>query len=155
MRGKLDKFDKKDMEILRELRENCNLSVKKLALKLRMHPNTALQRIKRLEKLKIIKGYRADIDFTRLGYGFHAIVMLRSPEPETVKGSKTDELILKIPEVESLYRMTGENDWMIVVRALNRKHFMEVLEKIQETGKKTISYVILDTVKYPFEFDPL
>jgi len=155
MRGEVEKFDKKDMEILRELRENCHLSVKKLASKLRMHPNTALQRIKRLEKIGIIKGYRADIDFTRLGYGFHAIVMLRSPEPETVKGSGTDEKILKIPEVESLYRMTGENDWMIVVRALNRKNFMEILERIQETGKKTMSYVILDTVKYPFEFNPL
>ena len=61
------KFDKKDLEILRALRENCHVSVKKLAAKLKMHPNTALQRIKRLENERVIRGYRANIDFAKVG----------------------------------------------------------------------------------------
>ena len=149
------KFDKKDLEILRALRENCHVSVKKLAAKLKMHPNTALQRIKRLEKEGAIRGYRANINFNVLGYDYHAAVMLKSREPETIKESKTDNILLKIPEVEGLYRMTGENDWLIIVRAQSRKHLMDVLQKIQETGKKTSTYVILETRKYPFEFNPL
>ena len=81
--------------------------------------------------------------------------MLRSAEPETVRGSKIDDMMIKIPEVEALYRMTGENDWAAVVRARNREHFMDVLQKIQKTGKKTITHVILATSKHPFEFNPL
>ena len=62
------KVDAVDLMILRELRTDCKRPMRELAHKLRMHPNTLLQRIKRLEKSKIVRKYHADIDYKSLGY---------------------------------------------------------------------------------------
>ncbi|MEM4360149.1 MAG: Lrp/AsnC family transcriptional regulator [Candidatus Bilamarchaeaceae archaeon] len=156
MQEKTVKIDKKDIEILKELRENCRNSVKNIAVKVKMHPNTILQRIKRLERLGVIRGYKADINFRKIGYDFHALVMLRSKKPEVVKDEETVKKLLRIAEIESLYVLTGESDWAVVVRAIDREHFMNVLNRIQEeTQLRTITSVILHTHKYPYEFNPL
>jgi Lrp/AsnC family leucine-responsive transcriptional regulator len=155
MEEKSVKIDKKDIEILAEMRRNCRVSVKTIAIKTKMHPNTVLQRIKRLEKEGIIRGYRADVNFRKIGYDFHALVMLKSNEPQTIKDEGTNRKLLQIPEVEAVYAVTGENDWAVLVRARDREHFMHVLQEIQGTGKKSTTYIILVTERDPFGFNPL
>ena len=94
-----NKVDSIDLMILRELREDCKRPVRELAQKLRMHPNTLLQRIKRLEQSKIVRRYHADIDYKALGYDMHAIVMIKIK-----RSGLEDEDLLKdvamIPEVQ-------------------------------------------------------
>lgn len=151
-----NKVDSIDLMILRELRNDCKRPVRELAQILHMHPNTLLQRIKRLEKSKIIRRYYADIDYKALGYDMHAIVMIKIR-----KSGLEDENLLKgvaqIPEVQSLYAVTGSADCVAVIKAKSRDDLVRVLTRIQSEKAvlRTISYLVLVTYKESYEFNPL
>lgn len=151
-----NKVDTVDLMILRELRDDCKRPMRELAQKLRMHPNTLLQRIKRLEKSKIIRRYHADIDFKALGYDMHAVVMIKIR-----KSGLEDETLLKhvvaLPEVQSLYAVAGSADCVAVIKAKNRDDLVRVLQAIQvePAVSRTTSYLVLVTYKESFQFNPL
>ncbi len=151
-----NKVDAVDLMILRELRDDCKRPMRELAQKLRMHPNTLLQRIKRLEKSKIVRKYHADIDYKALGYDMHSVVMIKIK-----KRGLEDENLLKevaeLPEVIALYAVTGGADVIAIVKAKDRDGLLEVLKTIQsqKTVLRTTSYLILVTYKEAYQFNPL
>jgi Lrp/AsnC family leucine-responsive transcriptional regulator len=151
-----EKLDDTDLMILRELRENCKQPVKELAKSLRIHPNTLLQRIKKLEKQKVIIKYTAEVDFRKLGYDLHAIIM-----GEVRKGRAGDQAqlaeITKMPQVQYLYAVTGAYDVILSVRVRNRDELVSVLGKIGEHPivEKTMTHMVLFSYKHPYEFNPL
>ena len=150
------KVDAVDLMILRELRTDCKRPMRELANKLRMHPNTLLQRIKRLEKSKIVRKYHADVDYKALGYDMHAVVMIKIK-----KSGLEDENLLRevaaLPEIVSLYAVTGVCDCIAIVKAKNRDALLSILKKIQSQNSvlRTTSYLILLTYKEEFQFNPL
>jgi DNA-binding Lrp family transcriptional regulator len=151
-----NKVDTLDLMILRELRDDCKRPMRELAQKLRMHPNTLLQRIKRLEKSKIVRKYHADIDYKELGYDMHAVVMIKIK-----KSGLEDENLLKhitaLPEIQSLYAVAGGADCVAVVKAKNRDDLVRILTKIQTEPAvlRTTSYLVLVTYKESYQFNPL
>jgi DNA-binding Lrp family transcriptional regulator len=153
MKGTIDSMD---LMILKELQENCKRPIRELAEKLNIHSNTLLQRIKRLEKSKVIRKYRADIDYHYLGYDMHAIVMIKIR-----KSGLEDDYLLKdvssIPEVESLYAVTGSTDCIAVVREKNMDDMVRVLRAIQlqKPVMRTTSYFVLVRYKESYQSNPL
>lgn len=151
-----EKIDRMDSLLLRELRENSKSPMRELAKTLQVHPNTVLQRIKKLEKNKVIKGYQAKVDYRKLGYDVHAIVTIKIRKA----GLEKDDLlgdVKNMPEVEALYATTGAADVVAMVHAKNRDHLVKVLKKIQTQTDvmRTVSHIILVSYKRPGEFNPL
>lgn len=151
----MNKIDETDMEIIAELAENSKMSTKILARKLGVHPNTLLQRIKRLESKGVIKRYVAQIDYKKVGYDLHVLVLIkvirgRVGDPEQLKD------ITGLKEVEMLYATAGMWDLIASVRVKNRQHLLDVLQKIGKNKMiiKTASYLTLYTYKSPQEFNP-
>lgn len=152
----MKQLDATDIMILSELRQNCKRPVRELAKDLHIHPNTLLQRIKKLEKRGVIRGYQANINYHELGFDLHAIVMIKI----TRRGLEDPNLlkdVAHIPEVEALYATTGTADVIALVRAENKNQLLEVLKSIQKQEKvaRTTSHLILVTYKFPHEFNPL
>lgn len=151
-----EEFDDTDLAILRELRDDCKQPVREMAKKLGIHPNTILQRIKKLEKEKIIVKYSAEVDFRKLGYDLHAVIM-----GEVRKGRAGDQAQLadlaKMPEVQYLYAVTGAYDIIASVRVKNRDELVKVLGRIGENPivERTMTHIILYSYKHPYEFNPL
>ncbi len=150
------KFDAVDLMILRELRDDCKRPMRELAQKLRMHPNTLLQRIKRLEKSKLIRHYHADIDYKDLGYDMHAMVLIRIKR-SGLEDEKLLHDVASLPEVESLYAITGGADCVATIKAKNRDDLVRILKVIQTNPSvlRTTSYLILVTYKEAYQFNPL
>ncbi len=61
-------YDKNDINILKELAKDARLSTVQIAKNLNIPQTTVSAKIKNLEKKKIIMGYRAEIDFIKLGF---------------------------------------------------------------------------------------
>jgi DNA-binding Lrp family transcriptional regulator len=148
-------YDHIDMEIIHELRDNCKRSIREFAKKLGIHPNTLLQRIKKLEKEKVILKYTAEIDYFKLGYDIHAVVL-----GEARKGRAGDPEQLAqlsaIPEIQSLYACTGLYDIIAVIKVKDRDQLVKVLQKIGDTPEivKTTTHLIIYSYKNPHEFNP-
>lgn len=148
-------YDEFDLMILDELRKDCDVSVRQLAKKTGLHPNTLMQRIKRLEDDKVIVKYTADIDYSKLGYDFHALVMIK-----VVKGAgwsmKLTENLISIPEITALYNITGENDITAIVRTRNRDELTNVISKILSIDwvSDTNTHLVLRVLKHSYEYNP-
>ncbi|MEW6036375.1 MAG: Lrp/AsnC family transcriptional regulator [Candidatus Micrarchaeota archaeon] len=151
-----NKVDTVDLMILRELRNDCKRPMRELAQKLRMHPNTLLQRIKRLEKSKVVRKYHADIDYKALGYDMHAVVTIRIRK-SGLEDEKLLESVAALPEVQSLYAVTGGADCIAIVKAKNRDDLVRILRVIQteKSVLRTTSYLVLVTYKESYQFNPL
>ena len=61
-------YDEQDFLILKELAQNARASTVQISQKLKIPQTTVSNKIKSLEKKGFILGYRADIDFVKLGF---------------------------------------------------------------------------------------
>lgn len=151
-----EKIDDTDKLLLKKLRENCKAPMREIAKDLHIHPNTVLQRVKKLEKNDVIRGYQAKIDYRKLNYDVHAVVMIKIRK----SGLEKENLLMavrKMPEIEALYAVTGGADCIAMVHAKNRDHLVRVLKDIQNQKEvlRTISHIILVSYKRPEDFNPL
>lgn len=150
------KADVLDLAILRELREDGKQSIRKLAQKVGSHPNTLMQRIKRLEKEEVIKKHSIDIDFRKLGLDMHAVVLIKVKKGIIGEDNQLKD-ITNLPQIQALYAVTGNYDLLALLRAKDRDEMSEVLRKMQKNPIiiKTNSTLVLHTYKQPYQFNPL
>jgi DNA-binding Lrp family transcriptional regulator len=117
-------LDDTDRRILRILGRNARLSSRAIAREIGMSPGSISDRIGRLEREGVIRGYRAQIDPSTFGLGMAAIVGLRSTQAAL---SHFLGMLAAIEEVETVYVVTGSWDLMVVVRVRDHNHLSEVL----------------------------
>ncbi len=68
-------LDPIDIKILYLLSDNARLLVVDIAKKVGVTPKTVIAKIKRLEREKVILGYRSEFDLEKLGYNYYKIHM--------------------------------------------------------------------------------
>src|ERR1700733_12868760 len=61
-------IDQIDRKILRELTNDARLTVAELGRRISLSPSATAERLRRLESLEFIRGYRADINLHALGF---------------------------------------------------------------------------------------
>lgn len=146
-------IDEIDEKILHELSRNSRDSFRKLAKKIGVSPATIIQRVQRLEKEKVILGYDVDLDYTKLGYEFTAII-----EVTITKGAllEVQKKIAHMPGVVAVYDVTGESDSMVLARTKSRSEFSRLVKKILalENVQRTNTHVILNVVKEDYRMMP-
>ncbi|MBD3210217.1 winged helix-turn-helix transcriptional regulator [Candidatus Micrarchaeota archaeon] len=149
---KLDKIDKK---IIAQLVENSKVMSKELSRKLKIHPNTLLQRLRKLEKSGVLVKYSAVVNYGKIDKRLQALVFL---DVEMAKGWE-DMLkpLAKLPEVVSFILVTGEHDALIIARLKDEAHLANFLRKLQQNKvvTKTTTHLILDYYKNTYEYNPM
>lgn len=115
------KLDKKDFVVLEVLKRNSKLRIGKIS-KLTLIPITTVHnRIKKLEKLGVIKGYSVVLDFEKLEKPVLAFVLVTVtyllPSGKKINQEAVQKEIKKLPDVENACIVTGATDIVIKVRA--------------------------------------
>ena len=145
-------LDELDRRIVEDLCTSSQGSFRQIAKRLGIHPTTLIQRVKNLEEAEVIKGYRANVDYLKLGYEFMAIVHIY------VEGDliEIQRIIKEIPEVLAIFDVTGECDSIAWLACKNRGEFSGVIKQMLNVPgvKKTNTYVVLNVMKDPYEFIP-
>jgi Lrp/AsnC family transcriptional regulator for asnA, asnC and gidA len=124
----LERFDELDMKILFELTKNGNISVPALSKKLGISASVLYSRIKRLVRKKLIRKFTIVIDESLLGINVKTSVGInRDPKLK----EQIHKNLLEIPEVVSLYEVTGRFDIIlrIYTKDLENLHSV-VMDKI-------------------------
>lgn len=145
-------LDDLDKRIIEELCISSRGSYRQIAKRLGIHPTTLIQRVKNLEELGIIHGYRAHVEYLKLGYEFMAIVHIY------VEGDLLDvqQKIKSLKDVVAVFDVTGECDSIAWVACKNREEFSAIIKSMLmiKGVKKTNTYVVLNMIKDPFQFLP-
>ncbi|HIJ98073.1 TPA: Lrp/AsnC family transcriptional regulator [archaeon] len=118
-------IDKKDRSILMALQEDAKQSSRDLSKKLDLPATTIHERIRKMEKDGIIKGYHVAIDYEKAEMPSTAIVLIkRTPIIKSGKKiiyRKIADLIAKLPEIQEVHTLSGEFDMMLKIRGRNER----------------------------------
>ena len=138
--------DELDMQIIKLLRKNARLSLRKMAEKLNVATGTVQSRVMRLEKDGIIRRYCAQIDSLKLGYNVSALIGARVKKTDMAGFMKK---ITAHRNVIGAYDVAGEFDAFVVVRFKSINELDEFIkaELGPPTVESTNSFIVLGTYK--------
>lgn len=125
-------YDENDFLILKELAKNGRLSTVQIAKSLKIPQTTVSSKLKNLEKKKIIQGYRAEIDFIKLGF-MNYFLEIYLDENENLKQIEWWANTHK--NVVWLQRIVGTCDIEIEVEVSNRVELESLLNELRAKFK--------------------
>ncbi len=143
---KVKEVDELDREIIRELMKNARKSSREIAKNLGISASTLIQRVNRLEKEKVILGYSANIDYSKLGYEFMGIIEITIRKGALLEVQKK---ISSMPDVAAVYDITGGSDSMVLVKTRSRSELSKLVKAILGIAEveRTNTHVILNVMK--------
>ena len=104
-------------EILKLLARNAKYTAKDIAVMLGSDEKTVQNEIAALEKDGFIRGYKAVIDWERLNDAYVSAIIELKVTPKAGLGFEdVAAKVMKYPEVESVYLMSGVYDLNVVVK---------------------------------------
>jgi DNA-binding Lrp family transcriptional regulator len=141
-------LDETDIGILKILQGNCRIRRGDIAKKLGLPTSTVSYRIKRMEADKIIQGYYAKINATKLGKDYTNIILVRAKFGAGYH-EKVGNMLSQIPGVWGVYFILGDNDFVILCTSDDREDFMRKLERIYNMPEieRTSTTVVMKTIK--------
>ncbi|HTI09384.1 MAG TPA: Lrp/AsnC family transcriptional regulator [Puia sp.] len=141
-------LDNTDLQILQLMQENARISNVDMAKKLDMAPSAVLERVKKLEQKKVIRNYTTSINPAAVGQKLLAFIFIKTNDG--FGSSVTGPALAKIPEVQEVHNIAGEDCYLVKVRAADSAALMALMRndfaKIP-TIHSTKTTIVLETVK--------
>lgn len=142
-------LDAIDLKILQELVENARLPMTELARKVGLSKTPVALRVRQLEEMGLITGYRAILSPLKLGLTHVTYVEARLSDTRQRALEQFNSAIRSIPEVEECYMIAGGFDYLIKVRSRDMVHYRQIMvEKISTLPHvhATSSFVAMEAV---------
>jgi Lrp/AsnC family leucine-responsive transcriptional regulator len=131
-------LDDVNRRLLAHLQEDPRLTMSALARLVGMSSPAVTERVQRLERAGVIRGYRLDVDPAALGLPVTAWARVR-PGPGQL--TKVADLAAGLPNVSECHRITGEDCFLIKLHAATIESLTETLDKILLYGQTVTSVV--------------
>ncbi|MEX1000512.1 MAG: Lrp/AsnC family transcriptional regulator [Crocinitomicaceae bacterium] len=148
------KLDETDIRILDFLQTDANVTAKELSAKLSLSSTPIYERIKKLEKSKVIKKYVALLDAEKLDKHLMVFINISIKEHHQISREKFLKNLLALEEVVELYHTSGSHDFMAKVRFTNVKEYRDFLvDKVAPIDNiaDIDSQIVLDQIKHTTE----
>jgi len=113
-------LDSGDLKVLRIIQENCRLTAREISDQTGLPVTTVFAKIKRIERLGLVRGYYAVLNARELGAGTTAFILASfayKSEERIVSQRKVAKEIASFPEVQEVHIISGEWDILIKVKA--------------------------------------
>lgn len=144
------KLDSIDLRILKILQDDGRISNLELSQQIGLSPAPTLERVKKLEKAGIIKGYQAVLDLYRLGLGTETFMQISLAYNKQNAIDNFMEQIAKIDEIIECYQITGASDFILRILVKDVSAYEQLVrEKLSNVTEITNmqTMVILSTIK--------
>ncbi|GAB6886755.1 Lrp/AsnC family transcriptional regulator [Desulfothermus okinawensis JCM 13304] len=125
----IDEIDKK---ILNLLQNNARISNAEIARRINMAPSGVLERIRKLEKKGVILGYETRLNHKILGLVLTVLILVKTKD--AVGSTLIGEEIAKIGEVQEVFYIAGEYNYLVKARISDTDNLKELLKKFGDIG---------------------
>lgn len=140
-------MDALDIEIATALVHNGRLTFHQLAQAVHLSPNSTADRVRRLQRSGVIRGYRAELDLAALGRTLHALSDLKLKDEKDREEFEAD--LVEVPQVLSATHTTGEYDYQLRLACLDTRDLESVVDVLRGLGVREIhSRIVLGEVDY-------
>ena len=139
-------IDDVDRKILSELLRDSRRSYRSIARRAGVSVGTALNRIRRLEKAGVIKGYSALLDHEKLGYQLTVLAEITVSKGKLLE---MEQAIGKLPNTCAVYDVTGLTDALVIAKFHTREELSRFTKNLLSLPfvDRTNTHVVLTTVK--------
>ncbi len=137
-------IDTLNTKILKCLQENARQSNAEIGRQVGISSPAVSERIKKMEDLGIIEGYKALVSPFEIGYQLKAIITLRA---FMGKLKPFLEKIKTFDEVVNCYRITGDENIVMEVVLKNQKHLEAFIDNLIIYGESKTQIVLSRVVK--------
>ncbi|CAM5185221.1 DNA-binding Lrp family transcriptional regulator OS=Castellaniella defragrans OX=75697 GN=HNR28_003383 PE=4 SV=1 [Castellaniella denitrificans] len=144
------RMDPVDVKILGILQRNGRLSNLELADMVALSPSACHRRVKLLEESGYIDGYHAVLNAKKLGFDIQALIDLNIGQLSEAEHEYFTREIGLMPEVVSAYIVTGETNYVLLVRTRDFEEFSQfVVNRLNKLKgvTKICSQIVLSELK--------
>ena len=147
-------LDSKDVEILRIIQEDCRVAAREISDRTNTPVTTVFAKIKRMERLGIVRGYRAVLDSAKLDMGTTAFVLgsfaYRGEAGKVLSQREVAKQIAEFPEVQEVHVISG--DWDILMKVKERDvgsvgRFVVDKLRLVKGVEKTLTCLVFESEK--------
>ena len=146
----LEKLDRTDIQILKNLQENGRITVKELAMKVHLSTTPVFERMRRLESEGYIQRYTAVLSPSKLGCGFIVFCSVRLRRMGKEIAHDFVSRVKNIPEVAECYNISGEFDYLLKIYAPDMQYYnnfiIDTLGTIESLGSLQ-SWFVMSEIK--------
>jgi Lrp/AsnC family leucine-responsive transcriptional regulator len=143
----IDAFDEK---ILALVSRDARISITDLSAQVGLSKTPCNARLKKLEKLGYILGYRALLDPVKLGKEHIAFVEVKLSDTRAAALNEFNMAVLQLTEIEQCHMIAGGFDYLLKVRTENinsyRKLLGEAISALPNVAQ-TSTYVAMEAIK--------
>lgn len=125
--------------ILAELARDPRQSMRQLASAVGLSAPAVTDRVRRLEDVGVIRGYKAVLDHAKLGWAVGAFVSL------TARDGRCDRLLERleaIPNVVAAYHIAGDTDYLARVAARDLDELKAITDRLAEVASVSSQIVL-------------
>jgi Lrp/AsnC family leucine-responsive transcriptional regulator len=138
-------LDRIAWKIIEELQQDARLSWAELGRRVGLTTPAVAERVHRLEKLGVIRGFHADISLERLGMPILIFVRLSMDGPESLVRA-FQQHVKTWEEVLECHRVTGSDSFIVKARVVSVEHLESFLDKLGHYGTTSTSTVLSSPV---------
>ncbi|GAB6125625.1 Lrp/AsnC family transcriptional regulator [Humidesulfovibrio idahonensis] len=140
-------IDKIDMTILSILQDNGRTSNADIARAVGMAPSAVLERMRKLERKGIIRGFEAVLRPKDVGFTLTAFTFVRADEG--VGSMDIGKALSQVPGVLEAHYTAGQDSYLVKVRARDTEHLQHILQQFGAIHgvRDTRTTVVLTTLK--------
>jgi DNA-binding Lrp family transcriptional regulator len=145
-----NELDRIDLRILTVLQDNGRITNQALSDQVALSPSPCLQRVKRLEKLGIIKGYACRIDMERIAQSITVFVTASLSSHEKGAFQAFEAVIEDIPELVECHKVSGQFDYLLRFVCSDIATYTAISDRLLAVGPDGLnlsSHVVLQTPK--------
>ena len=142
-------LDPIDRKILDELTADARIPIAELARRVSLSKTPVAARIRHLEEIGLITGYRAVLSPLRLGLSHVTFVEVRLSDTRERALQAFNEAVRKIPEVEECHMIAGGFDYLLKVRSRTIEDYRRIMaESLSSLPNvhSTSTYVAMEAV---------
>jgi Lrp/AsnC family transcriptional regulator, leucine-responsive regulatory protein len=147
--------DEIDRKILDLMQGNAKLSNAELAECVGLTVSSVHERVKKLERKGVIKGYVAVVDADKIGKPLLAFVRLTVASHEQARASVKD-LCESEPDILECHNVAGEDCYILKVRAEGPKQLERLISAVRGSAdaNRSITNIVLSTYKESIRINP-
>jgi DNA-binding Lrp family transcriptional regulator len=110
-------FRPEEVEILRLLQQDADMTNRALAEAVGLAPSTCLERVRALRREGVVRGASLRVDAAALGRPVEAFLAIRlQPHRRELVGPFVDHVLAQ-PATRAIYHLTGPSDYLVHVTA--------------------------------------
>jgi Lrp/AsnC family leucine-responsive transcriptional regulator len=143
-------LDKLDLKILSQLQKNGRVSITELAEYIGLSASACAERVRRLERDKVITGYHARVSPEAVGKALVVFVEIKLATKSEEIFERVKQELLLVPEVMECHLVSGGFDYLVKFRLRGMAEYRQLLGTLLKrlpVPAESHSYVVMEEIK--------